>query len=128
MISWIREHLSNKFVIALIASVFIVTTFACFTMATTDVHTSELNTACVAIMNLADNIIIKTGVVLMMMVVIARLSTRAGISLTPLGLDLFVTGLHGPPFYKQVLSREYSYLSKLFSSGIIHSKLHSIAV
>jgi len=128
MITWFREHFSNKFVAVPIACVFTITTFACFTIAPTDAHAGKMDTVCETIMHLADNTIIQTGVVLLLVLAAAWLSTRVGIFPTQSELSLRLAGFYDPSLHRQVLSREYSYLPQLFSSGIIHSKLHSVAL
>ena len=127
MTSWITEHVSNKIIAVLIAGVFAIATFSCFTMTTPEAHSGAMDTVCETVMSLADNTIIQTGVVLLLVLAAAWLSTGARIFLTQSELQLRLLRLFGPPLYRQVSCREYSYLSKLFSAGIIHSKLHSIA-
>jgi hypothetical protein len=128
MITGIREHFSNKFVAILIASVFVMTSLACFAMTTTRAHAGEVDKICETVMSLADSTIVQTGVVLPLVLAAAWLGTGSKIFPTQSELNLRLIRLYGPPLDQQVLSREYSYLSQLFSSGIIHSKLHSTAV
>lgn len=112
----------------MIAVAFLVVTFACFTIATGDTHMSEMGDFCETVMTLADNTIIQTGAVLLVVLAAAWLGAWTVIFPTQSELNLRLSNLCGPPLYRQILSREYSYLSQLFSLGIIHSKLHSVAV
>lgn len=128
MITWIRESLSNKVIATIIAGVFLLATFACFTMTTTGGHSGQMGAACETITNLASNTIIQAGTVSLLILAAAWISSGTSIIPTQSELNLSLTKLHRQTQYKQVSSREYSYLSQLFSSGIIHSKLHRIAV
>ncbi|MAZ56695.1 hypothetical protein CL653_02805 [bacterium] len=128
MTSWFNSCISNKFVAILIAGIFVVVTFACFTMATNHGHGLDVGAACETVMNLADNTVIQTGLVLLLVVAAACLCFRSS---NPFSLSDALKRFQ--VFYSSssnyfVSRQEYSYLRELFSSGLIHAKLHSLAV
>ena len=122
----LNNNVSNKFVAILIASIFVVVTFACFTMATNHGHGVDVGAACETVMSLADNTVIQTGLVLLLVAAAACLCFRSfnafSFSDTLKRLHVF----HNPDPNSLVSHQEYSYLRELFSSGIIHSKLHTL--
>ena len=123
MTNWLKNSNSDKLIAFLIAGAFVVVTFACFAMMVGDSHQSEMDTVCETVMNLADNTIVQTGFALLLLMAVAWISIGRGV-FSEVSLQLI--SLYSPPLYKQVRPREYSYLSQLFSSGLIHSKLHTI--
>ena len=126
MTSWFNSSISNKFVAILIASIFVVVTFACFTMATNHGHGVDVGAACETVMTLADNAVVQTGLVLLLVVAAACLCFRS-FSTFSLGDTLKrMQVFHSPPSDYLVSPQEYSYLRELFSSGLIHAKLHSL--
>ncbi|MEZ4104290.1 MAG: hypothetical protein R3B60_03310 [Candidatus Paceibacterota bacterium] len=125
MTGWLNSNISHKLTALLIASVFVVVTFACFTMATNHGHGLDVGAACETVMTLADNAVVQTGLVLLLVVAAACLCFRSfntfALSDTLKRLQIF----HSPPPDYLVSPQEYSYLRELFSSGLIHAKLHS---
>ena len=73
MTGWLNSDISHKLVALLVASVFVVVTFACFTMATNHGHSHDFGVACETVMSLADNVLIQTGLVLLLVFVAASL-------------------------------------------------------
>tara|TARA_B100000745_G_scaffold281308_1_gene213904 strand:- start:719 stop:1105 length:387 start_codon:yes stop_codon:yes gene_type:complete len=126
MTGWLKSNISHKLTALLIAGVFVVVTFACFTMATDHGHGLDVGAACETVMTLADNAVIQTGLVLLLVVAAACLCFR---SFNTLSFSDTLTRLqvfHSPPSNYFISPQEYSYLQKLFSSGVIHAKLHSV--
>ncbi len=97
-------------------------------MATNHGHSLGFGAACETVMTLTDNIMIQTGMALLLVAVAAYFYSRASdpfLIQSPLHkLHVF---LSFPPDYL-VSSQEHSYLRELFSAGIIHTKLHSITL
>lgn len=127
MTSWFNSSISNKFVAILIASIFVVVTFACFTMVTNHGHGLDVGAACETVITLADNAVVQTGLVLLLVIAVACLCFR---SFNPFSLSDTLKRFqvfHSPPSDYLVSPQEYSYLRELFSSGLIHSKLHNFA-
>ena len=77
MVSWFNSGSSNKFVAILIASIFVVVTFACFTLSTNHGHGLNVGAACVNVMDLADNTVIQTALVFLLVAVTAFLCFRS---------------------------------------------------
>lgn len=124
--SWLNNNISNKFFAILIASIFVVVTLACFTMATNHGHGLDVGVACETVMNLGDNTVVQTGLVLLLVAAAACLCFRSfnffSLRDTLKRMQVF----HSPPSDYLVSPQEYSYLRELFSSGLIHAKLHSL--
>ena len=123
MVTLMKKHLSNKFVSVLIMVFFVVVTFACFSVTSDDVHPGEVNVVCDTVMSLVDNTMVRTGSILLLMLVTVWLSVKIGIS-----LKLSKLNIYDPLVDRQMSPIECSYLSRLFSSGILHSKLYNIFV
>ena len=128
MFTCMKINLSNRFIAMLIVGVLIMITFACFTTATNDAHIGEGGAVCELVMSLADNAIVQTGFVLLIVIAAAWLGFNSGIFATQSELSLRLIYLYRPTLFRQMSPREHSYLSQLFSAGIIHSKVHSITV
>lgn len=126
MTSWFNSSISNKFVAILIAGIFVVVTFACFTMATNHGHGLDVGAACETVMNLADNTVIQAGLVLLLVVSAACLCFRSFSIFSLRDTLKRMQVFHSPPSDYFVSPQEYSYLRELFSSGLIHAKLHSL--
>lgn len=127
MTGWFNGNLTQRLTAILIASVFVVVTFACFTMATNHGHSLDVGAACETVMTLADNVVIQTGITFLLIVAAACLCFRSVAN--PFYLSDTLTRLqvfHSPSSDYIVSPQEYSYLRELFSSGLIHAKLHSI--
>lgn len=123
---WFNTSFLNKFLAILIAGIFVVVTFACFTMAINHGHGLDVEAACETVMTLADNAVVQTGLVLLLLVVAAaclcsRLFNPLSLSDTLKRFQVF----HSPPSDYLFSPHEHSYLRELFSSGLIHAKLHS---
>jgi hypothetical protein len=126
MTGWFNSNLSQKLTAFLIVGVFVVVMFACFTTATDHGYGLGVGAACETVMNLVDNAVAQTGLVLLLIVAAACLCFR---SFNIFSLSDTLKRLqfsHSPPPDYLVSPQEYSYLQKLFSSGLIHAKLHSV--
>ncbi|MCA9357059.1 hypothetical protein H6784_06150 [Candidatus Nomurabacteria bacterium] len=128
MKNWFNNNFLNKFLAILIAGVFVVVTFACFTMATTHGHSADIGAACETVMSLADSATAQVGFVLLLIAVAVCLCHRSFFSLSQSEIVKKLLVFYSPPTKSLVAPAEYSYLLKLFSSGIIHSKLHSVTI
>lgn len=128
MTSWLTNNITQKLTAILIVSVFVLVTFACFTMATNHSgHGFDVGVVCETVMTLADNAVIQTGIALLLVAAAACICFR---SVNPFSLQDALNKLqvfHSPPPDYFFVPREHSYLQELFSSGLIHSKLHSVA-
>jgi hypothetical protein len=128
MISWLNNKVVQKLTAILIASVFVVVMFACFTTATNHGHNVDVGAACETVMNLVDNAVAQTGLALLLVIAAAYICFRSCNSFSCLDSLNRMQVFHGPPQDYQASPQEHSYLQKLFSAGLIHSKLHSSAV
>lgn len=126
MKKWFNGNISNKLIAILIASVFVVVTLACFTVATNHGHTLDVGAACEIVINLADNTVIQTGLALLLIAAAAGVCHRSFLTFSLSDAIKQLRVLHSPPSHSLVSPQEHCYLKKLFSSGIIHSKLHSL--
>ena len=126
MFNWVKQSTSKKTIAALVALAFVATMFTCFSMATSEAHAAEKDQICEMVMSVADNVILQTGVTLLLLMATALL-IKTGFGCPFSGIKRTLLRLYyGPPVNRECCPREYSYLSQLFSSGILHSKLHSI--
>jgi hypothetical protein len=127
MLNWLKQNTIKKISATFVALAFIVTMFTCFEMTTSGMHAAEKSQMCEIVMSVVDNVILQTGFTLLLLMTAALLlktgfgSPFSEIKRTLLRLDHVASG------HRKHCSREYSYLSQLFSSGILHSKLHSIS-
>lgn len=126
MTGWLNSNISHKLTALLIVGVFVVVTFACFTMATDHGHGLDVGAACETVMTLADNVVIQTGLVLLLVVAAACLCFRSFSTFSLRDTLNRLQVFHSPPSDYLVSPQEYSYLRELFSSGVIHSKLHNV--
>ncbi len=128
MTSWLNRNISHKLTALLIVGVFVVVTFSCFTIADDHGgHSFDAAVVCETVLSLADTTIIQIGVMLLLVAAAAHLCFR---TFNPFSLQNPLYRLlvfHGPPPDYLFSPKRYSYLQKLFSSGLIHSKLHSVA-
>jgi len=118
----------NKFLAILIAGVFVVVTFACFTVATTHGHSADIGAACETVMGLADSATAQVGFVLLLLAAAVCLCHRSFFALSQSEIVKKLLVFYSPPTKSLVAPTEHSYLLRLFSSGIIHSKLHSVTI
>lgn len=126
MKKWFNNNFTNKLIAILIASVFVVVTFACFTIATNHGHGLDVGAACETVMNLVDNTVVQAGLVLLLVVAAACFCFKS-FGTFSLGDTLKrMLVFHSPAPDYLVSPQEYSYLRELFSSGLIHAKLHSV--
>ncbi len=128
MKKWFNNNILNKLIAILIVSMFVVVTLACFTVATDHGHTLDIGATCETVMNLADNTVIQTGLVLLLIVAAAGVCHRSFLTFSLSDTIKQLRFLHSPPSHSLVSPQEHCYLKKLFSLGIIHSKLHNFAV
>ena len=128
MKNWFNNNFLNKFLAILIAGVFVVVTFACFTMATTHGHSADIGAACETVMSLADSATAQVGFVLLLIAVAVCLCHRSFFSLSQSEIVKKLLVFYSPPTKSLVAPAEYSYLLKLFSSGILVSILHSVTI
>ena len=98
-----------------------------FTMTADHGHTLDVGAACETVMNLADNTVIQIGIVLVLIAVAVSVGRCSFLTFSLSDAMKHLRVLHGPPSRSVVSTLEHCYLKKLFSSGIIHSKLHHIA-
>ena len=126
MVSWFNSGSSNKFVAILIASIFVVVTFACFTLSTNHGHGLNVGAACVNVMDLADNTVIQTALVFLLVAVTAFLCFRSPNTFSSADILKRMNIFHSASLDRLVSPQEYSYLRELFSSGLIHAKLYSL--
>lgn len=127
MFNWVKQSTSKKTVATLVALAFIATMFACFSMATSEVHAAEKDQICETVMSVADDVILQTGVTLLLLMAAAALLLKTGFGSPFSEIKRTLIRLYySLSVNRECCPREYSYLSQLFSSGILHSKLHSI--
>jgi len=127
MKKWFHSNILNKLIAILIASMFVAVTLTCFTMTADHGHTLDVGAACETVMNLADNTVIQIGIVLVLIAVAVSVGRCSFLTFSLSDAMKHLRVLHGPPSRSVVSTLEHCYLKKLFSSGIIHSKLHHIA-
>ena len=126
MFNWVKQSTFEKTIAALVALAFVATMFTCFSMATDEAHAAEKDQICEMVMSVADNVVLQTGVTLLLLMA-AALLLKTGFGIPFSEIKRALLGLYyGPSVNRKYCPREYSYLSQLFSSGILHSKLHSI--
>lgn len=127
MFNWVKQSASNKIIASLVALAFIATMFTCFSVVTNGTHTAEKGQICETVVSAVDNIILQNGITILLLVVAAALilGTRFLHPFTETQQKL-LTFYHSPPPNRNYRPREYSYLSLLFSRGLIHSKLYNI--
>ena len=128
MNSWSDNNFLNKFLAVLIAGVFVVVTFACFTVVTTHGHSADMGAACETVMGLADSATAQVGFVLLLFAAAVCLCHRSFFTLSQSEIVKKLLVFYSPPDKFLVAPAEHSYLLRLFSSGIIHSKLHSVTI
>lgn len=110
------------------AVVFIASMFTCFSMVTDGMHSVEKNQLCDLVVSVVDNIILQTGITILLMVIAAAVvfGTHLGKLFTEMEQKMLMF-YHGPPLNRNSRPGEYSYLSLLFSSGLLHSKIYNTA-
>ena len=127
MIGFLSKNISHKITILFIASALAVVTFSCFTAATKHGgHIFDVGAVCETVTTMAGDAVIQTGLVLLLVVATACFCFS---SFNPFYQRDTLTALqvfHSPPPDYLVSPQEYSYLRELFSSGVIHTKLHSV--
>lgn len=127
MISWLHSNISHKLIALLIVGVFVVVTFSCFTIATDHSgHNFDIGVVCETVMSLADNAVVQTGLILLL-VAAAYLCLKTSNPFSILNPLYWLHVFHSPPPDYLFSPQRHSYLQKLFSSGLIHSKLHNVA-
>jgi uncharacterized membrane protein len=127
MFSWTKQCTSKKIIATFVALAFIATIFTCFTTAANGTHAAEKDQICETVMSVVDNVVLQTGVTLLLLMAAAVQLLKIGFRSSFSEIKQKLLQLYyGPPLNSEHCLREYSYLSQLFSSGILHSKLHSI--
>lgn len=127
MTRWFNSNVTQKLTAILIVGVFVVVTFSCFTIATDHGgHSVNVGVVCETVMSLADNAVVQTGLILLLIAAAAYLCLKTS---NPFSIENPLYRLHvfhSPPPDYLFSPQRHSYLQKLFSSGLIHSKLHSV--
>lgn len=126
MANWFNNYLTQNCIAILIASIFVVFTFACFTIATNHGHSLDIGATCEMVMNLADNAVAQTGLMLLLSVAVTCLYFRPFNTFILSDTLKIAHVFHSPSPDYLVSNQEYSYLRELFSSGLIHTKLYNI--
>lgn len=123
-----KLSLFNKTIAAFVALGFVSTIFTCFSLATNEMHTAQKHQMCETVMSIADNGIVQSGFtfLLLMFVSVLLLKNGFGSSFSEIKQQLYNRYCHHLLNQKYCF-KGYSYLSLLFSSGILHSKLHNVS-
>lgn len=129
MLSLFKKYSLQRIATFLLAITIMAMTVVCTTTSTSTIdHHADKNSVCESVVELASNAIIQTGLIVLLLIATAWLSIGGGIFNSQFELNLRLSGLYKNVLRRRTSSREYSYLCQLFSSGITHSKLHSIAI
>lgn len=126
MTGWLNSKISHKLTALLVVSVLAMVAFACFTAAPNHAHGFYVEAVCETVMTLADNAVIQTGLILLLVLAGVYLRFRFFNTFSLRDTLDRLQVFHGLLPNYLVSSQEHSYLRELFSSGVIHAKLHSV--
>ena len=117
------KNIYHKYIALIIAIAFFVVTFACFLMMSTNtLHTTKMNFACEIVMTVVGNTVVQTGVALLLLAV--TIGIVGNVTIFTISTIMLLAILRCCSTGDTVCYRDYSYLSRLFSSGLLHSKLY----
>jgi len=116
----------KKVTVTLLGLSFVVMALWCtIPSSSVDAHHGESSVVCESLVELVSSVNIQTGITLLTLLLAVWVLSSAANSLQPKE-QLFLYFYQTPSLYFGTSPREYCYLQKLFSSGIIHSKLHTL--
>jgi len=125
-----KQMACRKYLATLVAGVFFLMLFTCFSVVTNGTHTSVTGSTCVSIVGAVDTAILQTGAVLLTLLVsVVFLAKRPSFSrFSIVRPKVLAFGCYILPNGSMCFqAREYCYMSKLFSRGLIHPKLYHVS-
>ena len=125
MFSLLSEVIGHKIYSILVSVVFLTVVSSCFFLGTEDRGGVHFESSCAIVITLTNGMIPQAEIVLLTILVAGLYFL--GFHLASLKNKIYnLQFTRGISIYHSISPQEYSYLRRLFSDGIIHSKLYDV--